>query len=396
MNNYIKYLSECLRLCCTLILTMEKHEQLKTYIYHQIQSGINPDEIASQLRDGGWDEASIKSAFEGVQAQIVPSNPTASTNEADTATFQASGKKRGRIKTAWLLMRQSLKVLKNNKQLLRYPFMGGLITLLLTLIFGLIVFLGGDTFYITQTDVFGDEEVYLNGPGYLIGFIYYVLAYFVIFMYNTGLAAHVLDIFRGKSEHYAHYMGRAWSKKGPIFVFSLISATVGIILHAIERRAQWLGWIISRILGALWTLANLFTIPLIVENDISAPRAIKQSAKLFISRWGENIAARITFGGLMFLLYLLVFIPFVIVTGMLFAALGVVGFIIWLVILFMTVIAFAVIETAASQILSTALYYYAQYQKVPAAFDAGLLNSALVPKKKKRGLFGKEKTPQAN
>lgn len=374
---------------------MEQNEQLKSYIYNQIQSGINPDEIATQLRDSGWDEAAIKSAFEGVQAQIVPSAPAADSNQ-NTASFQASGKKRGRIKTAWLLMKQSLKVLKNNKHLLKYPFMGGLITLLLTLIFALLIFLGGDTFYFVQPDVFGDEEVYLTGPGYMVGFVYYVMAFFVIFMYNAGLAAHVLDIFRGKSEHYTHYMSHAWSKKGPIFVYSLISATVGIILHAIEQRAKWLGWIVSRILGALWTLANLFTIPVIIENDISAPKAIKQSTNLFVSRWGENIAAQITFGGLMFLLYLLVLFPFMIITGMLVGDLGGAGIFVWIAILFLTIILFAVIETAASQILSTALYYYAQYQKVPAAFDADLLNSALVPKKKKRGLFRKEKAPQAN
>jgi len=377
---------------------MEKIEQLKEYIYKQLQSGMNPDEITSQLRGSGWDENLIADAFKAVQAQIVPSSPVTTETPGDShpaTNFQANGKKRGRIKTAWLLMKQSLKVLKNNKELLKYPFMGGIISLLLTLIFGLILFLGRDSLIYTAKDVLGDDEIYLKGPGYILGFIYYVIAFFVVFTYNAGLVAHVLDIFRGKSEDYQHYMKIAWSKKGPIFIYSLISATVGVILHAIEQRAKWLGWIISRVFGVLWTLANLFTIPIIVETDSSAPSAIKQSSKLFISRWGENIAARITFGALMFLVYLVLFIPVAVVLLILLSFLGAAGIIVFFVIFLIGIIIFATIETAASNILSTALYYYAKYGQVPAAFDASLLNSALVPKKKRSGLFRKKEDPNS-
>ncbi|MDQ2972860.1 MAG: DUF6159 family protein [bacterium] len=376
---------------------MEQTEKLKAYIYSQLQSGVNPNEITAQLRGAGWDEQRITEAFSGVQAQIVPAATPVQDNSTQVvaeslqpATFQASGKKRGRIKTSWLLMKQSLKVLRNNKQLLKYPLMGGIINILVTIIFAIIFYIGRDSLIFTAKDVFGDNEVYLKGPGYILGFIYYVLAFFIIFIYNAGLAAHVLDIFRGTSRDYKHYMKIAWSKKRVIFVFSLINSTVGIILHFIEQRAGWLGWIVSRIFGILWTLANLFTIPIIVETESSAPSAIKQSSKLFKSRWGENIAARITFGGLMFLFYLLIFIPVITVLGILLSMLGTVGLILIIPIIIFSLILFATVETAASNILSTALYYYARYGEVPAAFDAELLNSTLIPKRQKRRLFGKK------
>jgi len=396
---------------------MDNQEKLKNYIYEQIQSGINSNEIAQQLRTSGWDETAIQAAFSAVQASIAPTpptfpaqplsptsqqtetpssygpeqtQPTQQPGSTTSAHFEPTGKKRGRLKTAWLLLKQSLKILKYNKQLLRYPFMGGLICLLITIVVGLIMFMSGDTFIYSTVDALGQEESNLTWPGMLVGFVYYVIAYFIIFMYNAGLAAHVLDVFRGKSQNYQHYMSIAWSKRGPIFLYSLISATVGIILDAIEQRSRLVGYIVSRILGAVWRLANLFTIPVIVDSEASATSAIKQSTQLFISRWGENIGARIGFGGLAFLLYLLVLIPFIIVMAIISSFLGVAGFVFLFAVIFISLIVFITIESAASNILSTALYFYAKYQQIPAAFEPELLNAVFIPKKQRRGLFGKK------
>lgn len=369
---------------------MDKEQQLKSYILEHLQSGVSPDEITQQLRGSGWDEASISNAFKAVQSTIVPTPVSQTSVPGGGPVTEATGKKRGRLKTSWLLLKQSLKVLKNNKELVRYPVMGGLLSLIVTIPFGAMFFFGENTLYYVTKNFEGKEDASLTLLGLAVTFVYYVIIYFIIFMYNTGLAANVLDIFRGKSEKYHAYMARAWAKKVPIFVYSLITATVGMILRAIEERSRLIGYLVSRILGTLWGLANLFTIPIIAENDITAPAAIKKSTKLFISKWGENIAARITFGGLAFLIFLLMFIPIVIVSVMLGATLGPIGIILALIIIFTIILVFSLVQSAASSILSTALYFYAEYQQVPAAFDKDLLNSVFIPKKQKRGLFSKK------
>lgn len=375
------------------MLAMEQQEQLKTYIYQQLQSGLNPDEITSQLRGAGWDEASINSAFQMVQSNIVPTPPsvphvTTNTTANITQTqilqhYEPLGKKRGRLKTAWLLLKQSVKILKSNKQLLRYSFMSGLLSTLITIIFALIFVLGGDALYYKELDIFGDEDVYPTNLGLIVGFVYYIIVFFTVFIYNAGLAAHVLDIFRGKSLGYSDYMKRAWGKAKTLFVYSVITAVVGVILRALERN-RLLGFVVSKILGLLWAFANLFTIPIIVENDIGAIKAIKRSMQLFKSRWGENIAARIGFSGIALLIYLLIMIPIAVLLFIVGAAFGGAGIIVAFGLVLLSVIAFAIIETAASQVLSVALYYYAQYQQVPANFTPELLNAALIPKKKRR------------
>ena len=391
---------------------MEQQKQLEAYIYAQLQSGVHPEEITQQLRGANWDETLIQQAFTSVQSTINPSpapqttqpsypvdnlsgavvtNPTATQPAAPTGvSFQPPAVRRGKIKTAWLLLKQSIKVLKNNKQLIKYPLVSGILSLFVGIIFALITFLGGNTFVYSTVDALGREELGLTAPGMALAFVYYVLASFIIFLYNAALTAHTLDIFRGKTGSYSQYMKVAWSKKLTIFVYSLITATVGILLRMIEQRSRLLGYLVSKLLGALWALANLFTIAIIVESDASAPKAIKQSTKLFLSRWGESIAASITFGGLAFLFYLLVFIPVMVVVGILSAFLGVAGFILFALVFIVSIIAFAVVESAASNILRTALYYFARYEQIPASFSAELLNSAFVAKKNRRKLFGKK------
>lgn len=287
-------------------------------------------------------------------------------------------------------MKQSFKVLGSNKQLIRYPLMGALVSLVISVVFFGVFYLGQDSMIYIATDVFGDEEIYLKGPGYLVAFLWYLTNFFITFVFSAGLTAHVLDIFRGRSGNFAHYMKLAWSKKIPILVLSLIFATVGLILRAIEQRARWLGLIVSRLLGAIWALATMFSLPIVVEGENNAPRAIKQSSHLFLSRWGENIAARISFAGLLLLFYLLIVIPFLGVMVVLLSPLGVAGIVAVLVLFLLSIILLSVVESAASSVLTTALYYYARYAQIPAAFDPELLNSVLIPKTPKTGLFSKK------
>lgn len=365
---------------------MDDQKKLNDYMYRQLQAGLQPEEIAQQLRTAGWDETTIANSFEAARAALTPNTQLPNLNGQPPVTpmvsFAPTGQKRGRIKTGWVLLGQSLKVLQHNKQLIRYPFVAGLIGLLLTIVFVVISMIGGDTFLAWTTTASGKNELSLTGYGTALAGVYYIITFFVVFIYNAGLAAHVLDIFRGVSQPYKHYMKIAWSKWVQIFFYAVITTTVGYILRLIEERFKILGFIISRIFGTLWTLANLFTIPIIVESDSSAPSAIKQSTRLFLSRWGENITARITFGGIAFGLYLLLLIPLFILTIILAGALGGAGIIIGVFLVFVSLIVFVTIETAAESVLSTALYFYAKYEQIPGAYEPELLNSTFVSKKK--------------
>jgi len=154
---------------------MNDQEKLNSYIYRQLQAGLQPEEIAQQLRTAGWDEATIARSFEAARATLTPlaqpmappaqpmvTSPSSQSSPivqqmatGPAVSFAPTGQKRGRIKTGWLLLKQSMKVLLHNKQLIRYPFMGGLMSLLLTIIFAVIVIAGHSIFLVNSVDSAG-------------------------------------------------------------------------------------------------------------------------------------------------------------------------------------------------------------------------------------------------
>src|SRR5262245_59190525 len=94
-------------------------EKLKTYISQQLQTGQTPDEIAGQLSASGWPPDHIQAAFIAIHNQTLPSTmqpaAAANTQAAPASAPRAAENSRGRIKTGWILFKQSMKILHGNK-----------------------------------------------------------------------------------------------------------------------------------------------------------------------------------------------------------------------------------------------------------------------------------------
>lgn len=383
-------------------------EKLRIYIQQQIHTGLRPDEIAAHLRIAGWSEELINNAFLKVQAQVMPSpvvtqpvipntgtleSPIEQTTVVSNQLFQsqnvaAPAQKRGRIKTGWLLLKQSLKVLRQHEGLTRYIIVSAFFSLVLTIII-VLIFIFGQNMLLASSVTNGIKNYNLTSLGYLTAFVYYVLAFFIINFYTAGLTANILDLFQGNSHPYGHYMKKARSRGGTIFIFSLIEATIGTILRLIAERSRLLGFIVSKILGTLWSIARLFVIPIIVSSDKNSFAAIKQSILLLKATWGENIVGRATFGIIISIVYIFLLLPISFVLILIGVSIGhLIGGIIAVILVISLFLVFSIIISAASSVLNTALFYFAQYKMIPPAFDPDLLNSVFINRKKRRGLFG--------
>jgi hypothetical protein len=363
-------------------------DSIGNYIQGQLSTGLQPNEIAAQLRTAGWSEEQIQQAFQKVQAQVMPTPPPDENAPVDSqapAVLQASphvaqpiqtDAKRGRTKTGWILFKQSLQIIKSDKGLTRYITVSIALSLLLFIIFA-VVFVLGHNLFLTNTHNNNSQNVALKPLGILAAFVYYVLAFFITNLYTAGLTANVLDLFHGKSKPYKEYMKIARSKGLTLFIYAVIEATVGMILRAIAERSKLFGKIIIWIVGALWSVARLFAIPVIMTTNENAVSAIKDSTILVKKTWGENIVGRTSFGLGVFLIYLVILIPGTI--GLLLIGTiigGAVGAIIASALLIIIFIAFSIVVSAASSVLNTALFYYAQYNQIPAAFSADLINKS--------------------
>ncbi|MBC7708400.1 hypothetical protein H7Y63_04195 [Polaromonas sp.] len=357
-------------------------QNLTNYISHQLQIGISPDEIQQQLLGAGHTPDSVHQAFTIVQQQTMPSAPTPSAH--GTVAPAANGQKRGRIRTGWILLKQSLSVLSGNRGLLRYLGITYAWIIGINLVFFGIYFLAFKTgnSLESSTDANGMSPI-----AYVLAFAGYIITYFVINFYATALAANMLDIFKGQKRSYTEYIGVARGKAGKILIFSIISATVGMFLQYVVERIRFIGWILAYILGTAWNLGTMFVLPIIADEDASAPASIKRSIALFKQTWGESITAKITVNAPLFLIQLALIVPFFL---LLFGAIVVhsLPLVIFVIVLYViAVLSLAVLGSFANSLINTALYYYAASGKIPAAFSADMLNGIMIPKTK-RGFLG--------
>ncbi len=374
----------------------DQTEKLKAYIKQQLQAGLQPDEVEQQLQTSGWPPETAHQAFLAVQAGMVPASIQASTPAAPAANQsavpppQAIGTGRGRIKTGWLLLKQSARILNGNRYLLRYLLMTYVTVMIASIIFVVIFIVGRNLFFDPNA---ADPNYDLTLIGIPIVFASYVVIYFLVNYYAAALAANVLQIFLGKSEPFSAYTKLARSKAPAIFMFSLIEATVGMILRFLVERIRFVGWILAWLLGTAWSLGTMFVLPIIVTSDTSAPRAIKQSITFFKSTWGENITAKVTVNAPLFLINLLVILMFLPLFFITFYN-GTVILALFLIVIYGVIqLSIAIVGSFANSLINISLFYYAAYHQIPPSFDADLLNHVFV--KKKRRLFGK-KDPAAS
>lgn len=266
-----------------------------------------------------------------------------------------------RIRNSWELGKISWSVLRSDKTLAAFPVFAAIAALVVFGVFGGLTALTG----VNTTD--GEES--LQAMGYVFIAVGYVALAFVTTYFQAGLVSGANEVLDGRNATVRQSLDAANSKLHRILPWAVLSATVSIIISAIEERAGFVGQIISSILGAAWAVVTFLTIPVIVLEDLGPWNALKRSGTLLKQTWGENLAAQFGFGILGFVAALpaIALIAGGIATGSVVVAvvLGTVG-VLWL-------IAVSVVLSAMSGIYRTALYRFTVDGAAPPAFaDADL------------------------
>jgi hypothetical protein len=283
-----------------------------------------------------------------------------------------------RFRRSFELLKASWHVLSSDKELLWLPVISGICALVVAASFGVPIFLTGhDT-----TSASGSSSFELGVPGYvLIAFAYFVLAYVTIF-FNTALVWAANERLEGRDPTLGSALAAARSRAGAILPWAIVSATVSMIIRAIEQRAGFLGRIVLGLVGMAWSLVTFLVLPLIVLENVSVGAAIKESASMFKRTWGENVIGQ---GGIgvITLLAILVAAPVALV---LFAT-GVTALIVAAIVLgTVWLVGVAIVTTALSVVYQTALYRYASTGTVPPGFTEAQIAGAFRPKKQRKGL----------
>ena len=220
----------------------------------------------------------------------------------------------------------------------------------------------------------GQDDFSLTPASWAIG----IVGLFIIGLVSQMFAATLIAAANERLDGGSFTMGQAFSKattRTPsILGWSAINSTVGLVLQAIRDKAGFLGDLAAGLIGAAWNVVTWLVLPIIIIEGIGPIAAIKKSANLLKSTWGENLFAQAGIGLIGFLLML----PGILIFGGLSFVLPIVG----IPLLFIWVVVISCLMSALGAIYRTALYRFAVGLPNGDVFTQEELSGAFKPKVK--------------
>src|SRR6266849_4423614 len=190
----------------------------------------------------------------------------------------------GRIGLSFQLMRQSYRILMQDRELMVLPLISGAI--IVAVVVAMALGFGVDTARIEQ-----------HGPGlYLPLFLMYVATYAIGIFFQAAVVAGATERMRGGDPTVGSALSAAARRLGPILMWAIVAATVGMAIRAIHDRVGFLGRILASLFGAAWSLATFFIVPVLVLEEQSIPASFRRSVGVFRQTWGETVVGGTTLG----------------------------------------------------------------------------------------------------
>lgn len=282
----------------------------------------------------------------------------------------------GKFKASKTIVKESWAVLKQDKEIVWFPIISSLITLAVFIVIGAIYF-----FLILSGDISSLEgentESGNNLIAYAMMFAYYLVTFFIVNFFQAGLLIVVQGRFSGQDLSFNDGMRGATDNIRKIFLWSVVGATVGVVLQVISDKLKFTGKIIAWFFGAAWGILTYFSLPALIIGNLGIKDSFKESASIIRKTWGETII--INFGvGLFFtmltLLLLAIFIginvilsslPVLIITGVMF---------------FLLLIVLSIISSTLNVIFKLVLFNYALNGQIPAGFSQNIVQGAVTGK----------------
>ena len=277
----------------------------------------------------------------------------------------------GKFANSKALAGASFGVLKSEKKLAAIPAVSAITCGIIAVAVGGGVVLTAD---FIANPAPGQDDFSLTPASWAIG----IVGLFIIGLVSQIFAATLIAAANERLDGGSFTMGQAFSKattRTPsILGWSAINSTVGLILQAIDAKAGFLGDLAAGLIGAAWNVVTWLVLPIIIIEGTGPIAAIKKSATLLKSTWGENLFAQAGIGLIGFLLML----PGILIFGALSFVLPVVG----IPLLFIWIVVISCLMSALGAIYRTALYRFAVGLPNGDAFTQDELSGAFKPKVK--------------
>jgi hypothetical protein len=282
----------------------------------------------------------------------------------------------GRFQNSIALAKSSWEILREDKQLTLLPLLSLVVTLVVG--FGVLLPIG-----LIARDGSGHYDS--SKPlVWILAFIGSVVLTYIVVFFNAALVYAAGSRFQGTPVTVGEAIHAARERAHVLLPWAVVSATVSVVLRAIEQRGGVIGRIVGSFAGVAWAVVTFLVLPVLVFEGLGPIAAVKRSGELFKRTWGENLMTNAGIGLIGMFAILAGALPL-----MLFLAIGgpiaVVGigiFVIW-------VVAVMMVSSALTGIFQTALYRYATGAPVPG-FEPSQLQTSFRTRKDGNGLFGRQ------
>lgn len=123
------------------------------------------------------------------------------------------------------------------------------------------------------------------------------VAYFIVIYFKVALVVCVMLRLAGGAPSIRYGIGIASDRIGAIFSWVVIAAVVGVALRLLgsvaRRRSGAVGNAVASIaaglVGAAWSVATFFVVPVIAAQGVGGIHPAKRSAAIVRKRWGEAL-----------------------------------------------------------------------------------------------------------
>ncbi len=278
-----------------------------------------------------------------------------------------------KIENSYHLARQSFSLLRMDKELLVFPVLSSIATLIVIATFVAPVYATMGWAGIEQAIEDNSTAGWVAKAAYSFG-LYFCLSFVTIFC-NAGLIGAVMMRLDGKDPTVGDGLRIAGARIGPILGWSFLSATVNMLLNALEnnKKTAVVGRIAAGILGVAWSVATYLAVPVLVVEGLGPWAALKRSGSLLRKTWGEQIVGNL---GLSAFFGLITLVGVAMLAGIGYAT-GLIIPVVVLGVIFLALV--AIVSQALAAVYRASVYYYATGKPLPPELDRETIVSAFVP-----------------
>ena len=192
----------------------------------------------------------------------------------------------GKFKASRELLGETWRILVSDKIIAVFPFLGGICAVV-----GAVVILGGG-YLIANAGPADNRSIVMA----VALFIAWVVDAFAITYFQAGLVTVVNGRLHGEAVTFGQGLSAASRRVGTIFLWALLTATIGIILQAFRSKKNIIGTMIANMVGLIWGVATYFVVPAMIIKGENIRGSIAESVAVMKKTWGEALVANFSIG----------------------------------------------------------------------------------------------------